>query len=87
MLIVTREEQRASEAYKSAYDYSDEGYAVIVTRLSDGASVCLQGDDATIITDEIDAVDRVWAANKKTCFTCYEEHLDAVFSAYDDVMS
>lgn len=84
--MLTRKEREASAAYKPAYDYSDEGYAVIVTRLSDGASVCLQGDDATNITEEIDAVDRVWAGEQKTCFTCYEEHLDSILGAYDEVM-
>lgn len=82
---------RDSEGYAPEYDYDDVGYAVIVTA-KDGASVCLQGDEADMLREAIEKIDVLWAdvycngKAKPKAFKCYEAHLDAILSAYDDVM-
>jgi hypothetical protein len=58
-----------------------------VTRKSDGASVWMQGDDAVEIESQMDALDATAERGYPLGpFKSYEEHLDAVLSAYDEVL-
>ena len=55
-----------------------------ITRLSDGASVYLQGDDAIEFSDNHRILDAITYPSGP--FKTYEGHVDACLDAYTDVM-
>jgi hypothetical protein len=59
----------------------------VIAQLSDNASVYLQGDDAVEVESQLDALDATAAGGYPIGpFQDYESHLDAILSAYDDVL-
>ena len=60
----------------------------LITRLSDKASVYLQGDDAVEIESQLDALEATAEKGYPIGpFRDFESHLDAILDPYDTVMS
>ena len=58
-----------------------------ITRKSDNAEVFMQGDDRDEIESQMDALDATAEKGYPIGpFKSYEQHIDAILDAYDDVM-
>jgi len=59
-----------------------------LTRKSDGKSIFAQGDDAIELESQMDALDATAERGYPVGpFTSYEQHIDAILDAYDDVLA
>ena len=58
------------------------GGLYIIRRLADGATLMLQGDDATAMSNVLEALDEI--AYPVGPFNSFEEQLDYILSEYED---
>jgi hypothetical protein len=57
---------------------------IIIVRHHDGANCFLQGDDATDLRTQLEALDVI--SHPSGPFQTYAQHLDAVLDAYESVI-
>jgi hypothetical protein len=75
-------DQINNEIANRNYDYEDLGYGIQITNPL-GENVFMQGDDANIVRNEIEELDREWQGKTSIGpFKSYEEHLNYILSQY-----